>query len=76
MCPGNSRAIAGIHVVESVTTRAVRDSPDDLSALEERNMMAESSEVSTYYELLLEHAMRLSDYTGTVGALTKRKNDA
>ena len=45
MCPGNSRAIAGIHRVENLTAGTVRDSPDDLVALEERNMMAESSEV-------------------------------
>jgi hypothetical protein len=45
MCPGNSRAIAGIHRVESLNAGTVRDSPDDLAALEERNMMIESSEV-------------------------------
>ena len=45
MCPGNNRAIAGIHRVESLTAGNVRDIPDDLAALEERNMIAESSEV-------------------------------
>lgn len=45
MCPGHSRAIAGIHRVESLTAGTVRDSPDDLAALDERNMIAESSEV-------------------------------
>ncbi|XP_028400732.1 anaphase-promoting complex subunit 7-like [Dendronephthya gigantea] len=44
MCPGNGRAIQGIHRVESLTAGPVRDSPDDLAALEERNMMVESSE--------------------------------
>ncbi|XP_046840644.1 anaphase-promoting complex subunit 7-like isoform X2 [Xenia sp. Carnegie-2017] len=44
MCPGHSRAIAGIHRVESLTAGTVRDSPDDLAALDERNMIAESSE--------------------------------
>ena len=44
MCPGNNRAIAGIHRVESLTAGNVRDMPDDLAALEERSMIAESSE--------------------------------
>ena len=45
MCPGNSRAIQGIHRVESLTSDTINDSPVDLVAIEEGNMMAESSEV-------------------------------
>ena len=48
MCPGNSRAIQGIHRVESVTTGTINDSPDDLVAIEEENMIAGSSEVKSY----------------------------
>ena len=47
LCPGNSRAVAGIHHVESLNRGTDMDSTDDTANIDDRNMIAGSSEVFT-----------------------------
>lgn len=47
LCPGNSRAVAGIHHVESLNRGTDMDSTDDTANIDDRNMIAGSSEENT-----------------------------